>query len=1225
MKDKFLKNYLFLGILMLILGFSLLFISKSRLGADDYFTNSYEKLKDEIREVDRDYLQVIDKLDNPDLIQIDFDDIGGNYPFFVYNNDKLIYWSDNSMVPDIQKLGMDQKLAYYEKAGWKGIIKQWQIASVAGDTRLVVFIPLAYEPPLPNQYLVKTCNRSIFYSPDFEISANKIFNNIYYLENEQLFSISFGNNYKKTNKWAQVVSTILISISLLTILIFVFLKISALAENNKYRLGFALFMFTWVFVFGISKIISGFNLVENVFLFDSRIYASSWFLNNYYDLFLFCIFILSASIILSNWVYRYGFLKTIVTFNTIIKLTFGSVMVVLLYYTLTFQFLILRDIYDNSQISLDIFHSLALTGSRISGVFLFTINTISIYFLFSALLNILLIATSSSRYHLIMSVLTGSIIFSFIENDFPVFFLIGTLLVYISLLLWSGIYTYFLKPSYLSLLYFISILIISALISSYSIISLEKFQTIDDLFDYANQNLIEDDVFAEYLIDETVKKVNQDPFISNWMTSPFVSKDIISRKIRQVYLGRYLDKYSVQILLFNQQGESLDGSTSIDYETILNRFAVQQNETDFEGVYQVNRLRSDFFKRYLAFIDIRRYNTVVGHILLDLKQNRTFEQNVYPELLVDTRLFNTYRAQQVSYAVFSGKELIFEGGEISYSSDFDSNTLLREDIYSKGVSKNGYLHIAIRTNAGRTIVVSAKGHSGLEFLSNFSFLFLTLIVILGTGLLIITWLRLVKQTGAGFAARIQLYLNLAFIIPLILVSITTISLLNSTSESTIRNEFIQKGNALANTIRTNLDNYLVTPSLREDLTESLRNASAILNTDADLYNLSGGLIISTQPDIYDKGLISRYLDHGAYQQLVKTSGTNMISDNRVGKLIYNTTHVPVKTVDTGRIIGILSLPFFNYKKALEQQQINVLTNIMNIFSLLFILLLILSYFVSKNLVYPLNIITGKLNKMSFLGYNEPIEWDSQDEIGRLVREYNTMISNLEESRQALARNQRELAWREIARHVAHEIKNPLTPMKLTLQQLQRRLAGQDQLSSDEISKPVNTLLYQVDVLRDIAASFSAFAKMPIPEMKPFNLSDLVRKTVALHHNDCEILFNDTQNDIEVTGDKKLMGRIITNIVLNAQQAEGDKPVKVIVTVKEIGKNIQLSMADNGIGISKDIMDKIFLPGFSTKKTGSGIGLAVAKHGIEQSGGQLWVESEIGKGTTFYIEIPLANS
>jgi len=506
MKDKFLKNYLFLGFLMLVFGFGLLFISKSSLETDDYFKNSYKNLKYEISEVDRDYLQVINKLDNSDLFQIDFDDIVGNYPFFIYNNDRLIYWSDNSMVPEIQKFSENSKLSYYEKAGWKGIVKHWQITSKAGDTQLLVFIPLVYEPPLPNQYLIKTCNRSIFYGPDFEISPNQIFDNIYYLENELLFSISFGNNYKQENRWAQIASTILISISLLTILSFVFLKIRSLEENNKYRLGIVLFVITWVFVFGISKIISGFNLVENVFLFDSRIYASSWFLNNFYDLFLFCIFILSVSIILSNWVFRYGILKKIVTFATITKLTLGSVVVVLLYYTLTFHFLILRDIYDNSQISLDIYHSLSITGSRITGIFLFTINSISIYFLFSALLNILLLATSSSRYHLLASVLAGSIIFTFIENEFPLFFLIGTLLVYISLLLLSGIYTYFLKLSYLSLLYFISSLIVSAVISSYSIISLEKFQAVDDLFDYANQNLIENDVFAEYLIDETVKK-----------------------------------------------------------------------------------------------------------------------------------------------------------------------------------------------------------------------------------------------------------------------------------------------------------------------------------------------------------------------------------------------------------------------------------------------------------------------------------------------------------------------------------------------------------------------------------------------------------------------------------------------------------------------------------------------------------------------------------------------
>jgi len=266
----------------------------------------------------------------------------------------------------------------------------------------------------------------------------------------------------------------------------------------------------------------------------------------------------------------------------------------------------------------------------------------------------------------------------------------------------------------------------------------------------------------------------------------------------------------------------------------------------------------------------------------------------------------------------------------------------------------------------------------------------------------------------------------------------------------------------------------------------------------------------------------------------------------------------------------------------------------------------------------LNIISDKLNKMSFSGYNEPIEWNSKDEIGRLVGEYNTMISNLAESRAALARTEREVAWREIAQHVAHEIKNPLTPMKLTLQQLQRRLASEENKEKEWIEKPVETLLHQIDVLRDIASSFSAFAKMPIPDIKEFDLAGLLQREVELHKNEVAITTDNLDNGQIVLGDEKLMGRIITNIILNAKQAGGED-TSVHIAISDSGNHV-ISIADNGPGIDDDVKDKIFLPGFSTKITGSGIGLAVAKHGVEQSGGQIWFETG-SQGTTFFIELP----
>ena len=759
----------------------------------------------------------------------------------------------------------------------------------------------------------------------------------------------------------------------------------------------------------------------------------------------------------------------------------------------------------------------------------------------------------------------------------------------------------------------------SATLVSFSIYTLEKEKTLGNLKAYANQNLIDEDIFAEYLINEAVNEVQSDPFISYWMTSPFVSKEIIGRKIRQEYLGRYLNKYNIQILLFNQEGSNINETGgSLDYFTLANRFAKPQNKTDFENVYHVDRLGSHFFKRYQAFIDIERYDMVVGHLILDLNQKRTFKPNVYPELIVDMRLVAPYSGMNISYAMFNQQELLFEGGEYNYVREFDFDTILEKDFFEKGRVKNDYLHLGIRMDNGRVVVVSTKGYDPAEIVSNFSFLFLIMILLLGLTLIVVSWLRIVQRPLTGFAVRIQLFMNLAFIIPLLLVSFTTVSLLNSTSITNIQSEYFTKARSLAESIQQPLDNYLVIPSSREDLESILRQTASTLGTDADLFNLTGGLIVSTQSEIYDKGLKSRYIDPGAFQQLIQQSASSYTTDSNVGDLSYSETYIPVRTSDTGRLVGILCLPFFEYKETLEVQQIEVLSNILNIFSLLFIVLLFLSFLVSKRLVYPLNIISDKLNKMSFSGYNEPIEWNSMDEIGRLVGEYNRMISNLAESREALARSERELAWREIAKHVAHEIKNPLTPMKLTLQQLQRRLTDKKAEENDWIEKPVDMLLHQVDVLKDIASSFSAFAKMPIPEIKEFDVTEMVKRTIELHQNELQISSSNLEESILAKGDEKLMGRIITNIILNAKQAGGDQ-THLHVIVKS-GNNILISLADNGPGIPENLKDKIFLPGFSTKETGSGIGLSVAKHGIEQSGGQIWFETS-EKGTTFYIELP----
>ena len=267
-----------------------------------------------------------------------------------------------------------------------------------------------------------------------------------------------------------------------------------------------------------------------------------------------------------------------------------------------------------------------------------------------------------------------------------------------------------------------------------------------------------------------------------------------------------------------------------------------------------------------------------------------------------------------------------------------------------------------------------------------------------------------------------------------------------------------------------------------------------------------------------------------------------------------------------------------------------------------------------------------MGQTSFSKENKPIQWNSDDEIGKLIGEYNNMLVKLEASKEALARSQKESAWREVAQQVAHEIKNPLTPMKLTLQKLERAI-GQRDNESDQYAATVKNLLNQLQMLNDIVTSFSEFAKMPIPKNEKMNLAEVLKqlKTFFDSEENINLELQLHADEVYITADRKLMSRIISNVIINAGQSrkKGQEVVDVIITTEEVLANsaIQVMIQDNGTGIAEDVVERVFIPRFSTKKEGSGIGLAVAKHGIEHAGGTIWFETEWGRGTTFYLQLP----
>jgi nitrogen fixation/metabolism regulation signal transduction histidine kinase len=285
------------------------------------------------------------------------------------------------------------------------------------------------------------------------------------------------------------------------------------------------------------------------------------------------------------------------------------------------------------------------------------------------------------------------------------------------------------------------------------------------------------------------------------------------------------------------------------------------------------------------------------------------------------------------------------------------------------------------------------------------------------------------------------------------------------------------------------------------------------------------------------------------------------------------------------------------------------------------------------------LLTQKIRKTNLDRPNDPLPWHSDDEIGLLIREYNRMLVKLEESRRALTRNEKQSAWREMAKQVAHEIKNPLTPMKLTLQHLKRtfpttgngadvnRGGSDEEARSQVIQRTFDSLLDQIDNLSDIATSFSDFAKMPVPRNDVFEITGVLNKAADLYADDSRITLQReiATGPVRVIGDRQLLGRVLTNLLINAIQSvpPGRKPsinLKLFIRDDEV----QLEIHDNGSGIPEAIRTKVFLPNFSTKRGGSGLGLAIAKRGVEHAGGSIWFETTEDVGTSFYLLLRLSS-
>ncbi len=1167
------------------------------------------------------------------------------YPYFLYRNDSLVYWSDYRFVPDYEKLQGDYTYRYTQLESGDYLARQKKFLQEEGELELFILLPIFRKTDINNKYLNPGYNTALFIQDGIQVKPVDdagLDDTIISYEGYNLFSLSLDPEFREarahqTAKYFQAILLVLFTLAIVLFFFSIKVEVDLLMQHKRIGEGIVLLIICLVF---LRFLMLNFNFPNGILasdLFNGKFYASSVFNPSLGDLLLNAL----ACLLIIWYVFRHYsksllYRKLLFT-GSVSKIIAAIMKSVLSFYVLYFHYYCLKTIYFNSQLTLDITKSIDFSLLKVISLGVVGINTATFFLVMHILYRTFI--TLSGRKNVLVSFGTGWLIALLCTYfmAFPPYPVIIITIVYVTLLYLLNLPRYLTRVGYTTFLYLFWGALASAIVGALAMYDTEQITITSNKQKFANQILIDNDVLGEFLLAEASDKIKQDMFIlSRWLTpSIFSPNDIVKEKIKRFYLSSYFDKYDIDIYLYNSRGKSLtNDQKAVDYQRLKSEVFKERFKTaDYSNIFFINQPGNEASKRYLCFIDLLRGGSTRGYIVLDLKLKRFFPNSVYPELLIDRRYAGAVPERGYHYAEMNEGAITYSTGNdealklLRANYDFHNASAIDEELVL-----GGYHYLIVKSKDNEDIVIMSDAYSFWDFMSNFSFLFIVFVSFILLFLGAYTTYFLIMGNTLNYSTKIQLYLNAAFFIPLLAVSITTLSIISNTYSEEVTDEYLNKADGISSSLVEVLDNYQQGEIEEETLSNVLSQAAKYTESDINLYNTNGKLIVSSQPQIYDNNLLSRYINPRALANIEEQDNNQLILDESVGSLNYKSSYIGIRSFNTGNLLGILSIPFFESQNQLEQQIIMVLTNVINIFTLTFITFLVISFAASNHLTFPLNYVTQKLKRTSLSDYNEPLSWDSDDEIGLMIGEYNRMLVKLEASKEALSRSEKESAWREMAKQVAHEIKNPLTPMKLSLQHMKRVLekayaitGNGDDNDKDAAIKPIDNLLDQVDTLNEIATSFSSFAQMPLPKNEYFDLAPVVKRTVEL--------FQDEQKSIQlyiekgsygVESDSHLMSRILSNLIINARQSisQGRIPKIQVSLQRGVKGFLILKVSDNGSGIAKEIQEKVFLPNFSTKYSGSGIGLAIAKRGIEHSGGRITFETKEQIGTTFYIELPL---
>lgn len=1137
-----------------------------------------------------------------------------NHDFFCFITDdqKLIYWNNDILpIQDSIILFSSESPGMVKLSNGYYYFKSKNIYNRKVFTGQKIMTSYFYE----NENLKKELTPAFDLPQEVEIDTKEGYA-IHNAEGKTLFYL-LPKNRGNIGLWKEFIIFLSFILALLSFL----LVISLWVQNLKLHSGIRFFIYPliiiaiWLMTVGLDV----FSFFKDFELFAPDLFAASAFFS---DLGMTIIELVFLGLI-ANWfiIYLEKFYNHLLKTSTY-ALRYKAVSILLFIAIFPFAYFInwfSESLVINSSISFELDNLFALDLFSFIGLFLMSILFI-FYVLFFKKISKIILLTHELNFIAVIWFLSGVAYFLidlFIGKN-PMISAVLPLLIN-GLILYS-VYKNKLKTTTWAL-------VAIALFSLYTTLNFYEFNVINEHQKrqfFADQIISDKDINLELEFDGLVKSFRKnDAFMKAVTSGPGISQNVIFDILEDCCFSGFWDRYDIQLYLFDETGKDL-----LDYVDGQSLTAPQLN-TIIGAHGETSEIRADLFyitdyHNRLSYLSRVNFSSQDAHriIYFAFRSKKLPEEIGIPRLLLNHSPHILDDLENYSIARYGSNELLMKFG------DFNFPTTKEAFLKNTGV-KNNFTNyqgnsVYIRQGENNQLLVITKPlKTVFENLTGFSYTFIFYCLVVVFILILDGKLRLTEFNQLSLAIKIQVVLIGLIVLSFVLFGTVTGSYVRHQYGYFSNDILKERLHSVHIEVKQKLgDKAELDPNLLGTYMEFiLKKFSKVFVTDINLYDGNGRLLASSQPNLYTRGISSTQMNPKAYVKMVHRKKSDFIHTESIGNLNYLSAYKPFINNENQQL-GFINIKHFSKQRHYENQITGFLVAIINIAVLLLILTVIVALIVSNWITTPLRLIQQSFKAVDIGKQNKPIEYKRNDEIGALVKDYNDKLLELELKAMQLARNERETAWREMAKQVAHEIKNPLTPMKLRLQHFQRSFDPNDPEAKNKIAQITSSMVEQIDGLTKIANEFSNFAKMPKANEQEMDLIPIIENGVNLFSDESGTI--DFTTDLKtaiVWADKDLFIRVINNILKNAYQAipEGVAP-EIQVSIQDDGEHYLLTFKDNGKGIAQEDKHKIFVPNFTTKSTGAGLGLAMVKQIIQNHNGEIWFESDKNLGATFFILI-----